>query len=279
MKKWNMAIDARNCMNCNLCVIACHDEYVGNDFPGHTAAMPKHGHRWINIFRKERGQAPMVDVAYLPTMCNHCDDPPCAKAAEDGAIYKRDDGIVVFEPAKAKGQRHLVDACPYGNIWWNDERQLPQHWTFDSHLLDEGWTKTRGAQVCPTGAMRTLHLEDSEMARLAQSEGLEVLHPEYGTRPRVYYKNLYRFTKCFIGGSIAVDAGGVVDCVKGAVVSLIKDAATIDEVTSDEYGDFKFDRLDRRSGAYRVEIVADDQPRNTLDVDLTESVYLGVIYL
>jgi Fe-S-cluster-containing dehydrogenase component len=279
MKKWNLVIDVANCMNCNLCVLACHDEYVGNDFPGYTAAMPKHGHRWVNIHRRERGQAPMVDVAYLPTMCNHCDDAPCAKAAENGAVRKRDDGIVVIDPEKAKGQRRLVDACPYGANWWNEESQLPQHWTFDAHLLDAGWKKTRGSQVCPTGAMRTVHVEDSEMARLVESEGLEVLHPEYGTRPRVYYRNLYRYTKCFIGGSVAADADGVVDCVEGATVSLLRDDAAIDETASDEYGDFRFDRLDRDSGAYRVEISAEGRPKKALDVELNESTYIGVIYL
>jgi hypothetical protein len=28
------------------------DEYVGNDFPGYAAPMPKHGHRWIDILQK-----------------------------------------------------------------------------------------------------------------------------------------------------------------------------------------------------------------------------------
>ena len=279
MKKWNLIIDVARCTNCSVCVLACQDEYVGNEFPGYAAEMPKHGHRWINIRRKERGQAPMIDIAYLPTMCNHCDRPGCARAATDDAVRKRPDGIVIIDPERARGQRKIVDACPYGRVWWNEDRQLPQHWIFDAHLLDAGWTKTRGSQVCPTGAMRTVHLEDAEMARLVEAEELEVLHPEYGTEPRVYYQNLYRFTKCFIGGSIAVDVDGVVDCVEGAAVTLIKDAARIDEVTSDEYGDFKFDRLDHGSGAYRVEMVADGHPKKMLDVDLTETVYLGVIYL
>jgi hypothetical protein len=33
------------------------DEYVGNDWPGWAAPMPKHGHKWINILQKE-GQMP-----------------------------------------------------------------------------------------------------------------------------------------------------------------------------------------------------------------------------
>ena len=55
MQKWNMIIDVAECTNCNLCTLSAMDEYVGNDFPGYAAPMPKHGHKWINILQKERG--------------------------------------------------------------------------------------------------------------------------------------------------------------------------------------------------------------------------------
>ena len=55
MKKWNMIIDVAECTNCQLCTLATMDEYVGNDWPGYSAPMPRHGHRWIDIKQKERG--------------------------------------------------------------------------------------------------------------------------------------------------------------------------------------------------------------------------------
>ena len=126
--------------------------------------MPRHGHHWIDILQKERGQAPMIDIAYVPTMCNHCDNAPCLAKGGD-AVKKRDDGIVIIDPDKAKGRKDLVESCPYGHIWWNEELQLPQIWPFDAHLLDQGWQQTRGQQACPTGAMRAIKVEDDEMAR------------------------------------------------------------------------------------------------------------------
>ena len=222
MQKWNMIIDVAECTNCNLCTLAAMDEYVGNEWPGYTAPMPKHGHKWINILQKERGQVPMIDIAYVPTMCNHCDNAPCLAKGGD-AVKKRDDGIVLIDPEKAKGRKDLVEACPYGHIWWNEELQLPQIWPFDAHLLDQGWQQTRGQQSCPTGAMRAIKVEDEEMARMARDEGLEVMKPEAGTKPRVYYRNLWRYSKCFIGGTLAAEANGIVDCVEGASVRLIKD--------------------------------------------------------
>jgi Fe-S-cluster-containing dehydrogenase component len=277
MKKWNMIIDVAECTNCQLCVLSAMDEYVGNDWPGIAAPMPRHGHRWIDIKQKERGQAPMIDIAYVPTMCNHCDNAPCvAKGGE--AVKKREDGIVIIDPEKAKGRKDLVDTCPYGHIWWNDELQLPQTWPFDAHLLDQGWQQTRGQQACPTGAMRAIKVEDEEMARMAESEQLEVMKPEAGTKPRVYYRNFWRYSKSFIGGSVASEVGGVIDCVEGANVRLIKDGQTVARTTTDNYGDFKFDRLDDNSGRYTVEVVAGDKTK-MLDATLGTSVFLGEIRL
>jgi Fe-S-cluster-containing dehydrogenase component len=279
MSKWNLIIDVAECTNCQLCTLASMDEYVGNDFPGYAAAMPKHGHRWIDILQKERGQVPMIDIAYVPTMCNHCDDAPCIRAAQDGAITKRDDGIVIIDPVKAKGQKRLVEACPYGHIWWNEQLQLPQHWPFDAHLIDQGWTQTRGQQSCPTGAMRAIKVDDAEMARIAREEGLEFFGRDLGTKPRVYYRNLWRYTKCFIGGTVSAEANGVVDCIEGARVRLVKAGAIVAEAATDNYGDFKFDKLDENSGAYTVEIEAKGRAIKSVDTQLGLSVNLGEIRL
>jgi Fe-S-cluster-containing dehydrogenase component len=281
MKKWNMIIDVAECTNCNLCTLATMDEYVGNDWPGYSKPMPKHGHKWINILQKERGQvtgqSPMIDIAYVPTMCNHCDDAPCMKNA-DGAIKKRDDGIVIIDPELAKGRKDLVDACPYGHIWWNDEHQVPQAWNFDAHLIDQGWQQTRGHQSCPTGAMRAVFTEDETMARMARDEGLETMRPELGTKSRIYYRNLWRYSKCFIGGSVSAEANGAVDCVVGATVRLTRNGQLVQEARSDNYGDFKFDKLDENSGAYVVEIESGGKKKR-VETKLGVSVNLGEIRL
>jgi Fe-S-cluster-containing dehydrogenase component len=279
MKKWNLVIDVAKCFGCNACAVACHDEYCDNDFPGVAASMAKHGQRWIDILQRERGQTPMVEVAYLPVTCNHCDDAPCIKAAKDGAITKRDDGIVIIDPLKAKGQRHLVEACPYGAIYWNEEKQLPQAWPFDAHLLDQGWTRTRASQVCPTQAIRTLRADDDEMRRMVEEEGLEVLHPEYRTRPRVYYKNLDRYFKAFVGGTLAGAVNCVTECVEGAQVALKRDGRQIAATRSDPYGDFKFQGIEEDSGGYQIEIADERFASKTIRFDLAKSTYLGTISL
>jgi hypothetical protein len=125
--------------------------------------------------------------------------------------------------------------------------------------------------------MRAIKIEDAEMARMARDENLEVMKPELGTRPRLYYRNLWRYSKCFIGGTLAAEANGVVDCVEGAHIKLSKDGRTIAETASDNYGDFKFDKLDEDSGTYVVEISASGRSRKTVEANLGASINLGEI--
>lgn len=253
MKKWNLVVDVAECHNCNNCFISTKDEYVGNEFPGYSAPQPLHGHKWIDIKSKERGSFPFVDVAYVPTMCNHCDDAPCVKLGR-GAVTKRDDGIVIIDPVKARGRSDLVDACPYGAIWWNAELNIPQAWTFDAHLLDRGADAPRCVKACPTGAMRSFKLTDDEMRKLARDEGLEELAPEFGTRPRVLYKNLHRYTKAFVAGAVIAGSAGVVDCVSGAVVELFDGELLIGSTATDVFGEFKIDRVEPQPRRLRLRV-------------------------
>ncbi len=278
-KKWNMIVDVARCDNCRVCFLAVKDEHIGNDFPGYAAAQPAQGHKWLEIRRRERGTYPLVEAHFMPVLCNHCDDAPCMKAAKNGAVKKRDDGIVIIDPEKAKGQKQIVDACPYGAISWNEEKQLPQAWIFDAHLLDEGWTRTRAEQCCPTSVFRSVKVTDEEMRRIQQEQGLGVLRPELGTRPRVYYRNLHLMTHCFVGGTAVADLGGVEQCASGARVVLRRGGQELGQATTDAFGEFKIDRLEPNSGPCTLE-VSGTGGRCTTAFDLgAESLYLGALKL
>ena len=279
MKKWNLIVDVSRCENCNNCALAAKDELVGNEFPGYTAPHAAQGPGVVRIRRHVRGATPMVDASYVPVMCNHCDDAPCVKAAGDGSVYKREDGIVMIDPVKAKGRRDLVKACPYGAMVWNEEQQLPQNWFFDAHLLDAGASAPRCVGVCPTEVFQATKTSDAAMAERAAQEGLRVLEPELGTRPRVWYKNLARFDHCFIGGTVSRTSAGVRDCVAGATVELYQNASLVTSSTTDAFGDFRFDGLAPASGDYEVRVRHGSDAR-TVAVTLREdSIYIGEIVL
>ena len=279
MLKWNLIIDVALCENCHNCALAAKDEHVGNEFPGYSAPHQAIGHEVIRIERRVRGGRAMLDAAYLPRMCNHCDDAPCVKAGA-GAVSKRDDGIVIIDPVKAKGRRDLVAACPYGAIVWNETLELPQTWIFDAHLLDQGWRAPRCVQVCPTGAMQAARVTDEEMARRAREDGLEVLRPELATRPRVHYRNLYRFTQCFIGAAVTAMIEGRSECVEGADVVLQQAGRTLAQTSTDAFGEFRFDRLRPGSGEYDIQVVHPIHGGAVRHVRLeNESVNLGEVAL
>jgi Fe-S-cluster-containing dehydrogenase component len=278
-KKWNMIVDIERCNNCRGCFLAVKDEHTGNDFPGYAAEQPRMGANWLDIERKERGVYPIVDAHFMPTMCNHCDDAPCMKVAKNGAIKKRDDGIVIIDPVKAKGQKEIVDACPYGAVTWNEELQLPQTWIFDAHLLDAGFKKPRIESQCPTDVFESVKVSENEMRELVVTEELEVLQPELGTKPRVYYKNMHFFTKCFVGGSVVATVAGVEECVEGAEVVVKKDGNEVGRAVTDVFGEFKVDELEPNSGAYQLE-VSGSAGSASQAIDLgAVSQYLGVMAL
>ncbi len=279
MSKWNLIVDVAECHNCNNCFIATKDEYVGNEIKGYSAPQPLHGHKWINILTKERGQHPMVDTTYVPTMCNHCDDAPCVKAG-GGAVEKRPDGIVIINPHNAVGRHDIVESCPYGAIWWNEELSLPQAWTFDAHLLDRGWKEPRCVQSCPTGALRAVKVSDEDMAALIAQESLEPIRPDLATRPRVHYKNLHRFTKVFLAGEVLGSKGGVNDCLAGARVSLNFGETQIAACETDAFGEFRIDGLGQDLGGCRVEISHDGYSGETVTIQIKgDSVVIGTIVL
>ncbi len=278
MPSWHLIIDVNKCENCNNCFLACKDEHVENDWPGVSQPQPRHGHRWMNIARKERGQYPLIDVAYRPTPCMHCDAPACQKSAGSGQVEKRSDGIVLINPEKARGNRDLVESCPYGAIWWNETANVAQKCTLCAHLLDQGWSTPRCVQACPTGALTFVDAETKGIEKL-NDPGLTDLLPEHNTNPRVKYKNLYRFDKCFISGSVAFWSNEKEECASGARVILEKQGAVIEKTQTDAFGDFKFDTLVPGTKGYKVSVTYESLTGGTTGIDLKESISLGLILL
>ena len=274
MKKWHLIIDVARCHDCNDCFLADKDEFVDNDFRPYSAAQPWHGHRWMNIKRKERGQYPIVQTAYLPMPCMHCDEAPCLTA--DGAVYKRDDGLVIIDPLKAAGRREIVTSCPYNAIYWNDEKQLAQKCTGCAHLLDDGWTETRCSQVCPTDAIKLVMAEDAEMEQRVAAEGLEPYRDGLGTKPRAYYKNLYRWQMAFIAASLVFKDTD--ECAEGAKAIVELDGAVVGEAFSDNFGEVLVDRLEP-GREYGVTITAAGYLPAVMTARLDKSLNLGTVML
>ena len=267
-----MVIDINKCSGCYNCTLACKDEHCGHDYPGYSASQPMTGHFWMRLIERERGKYPKVKVAYTPIPCMQCSDAACIKAATDGAVYRREDGIVIIDPVKAKGQKQIVSACPYRAIYWNEELQLPQKCTFCAHLLDEGWKEPRCVELCPTGAIMFGDMEDknSQVARTFASG--EILHPEYELKDSVVYLNL---PKKFIAGTLAYSD---TDECAGNVLVTLSSVSQQQTAMTDNFGDFDFEGL-ADNIEYTVTIEAQGYKTRILKTKTITDVYLGVIKL
>ena len=103
------------------------------------------------------------------------------------------------------------------------------------------------------------------------------MKPELGTKPRVYYRNLWRYTKCFISGSVSTTRAGVIECLDGAKVQLVKNNGVIAELETDNFGDFKFDGLEENSGSYAVVISTSEGRTQKVETTLGASVHVGEV--
>ena len=269
-KQSYLVVDISLCHDCNDCFIACKDEFVMNSWLPYSDDQPRHGPRWMNIERKERGQYPRIDVNFLPKPCQHCKDAACAKAFPD-VVSTRPDGVVMLDAEKAKGKKGLVDSCPYGAIWYNEEKDVAQKCIMCAHILDGKASCTlnmpRCAHGCPTGAMQFYSEEAADFQKRIAAEGLTRYQADVSADGLVWYKNLYRFTKCFIAGGLLKDG----ECAEGVTVSL-KGAKVPDQVTN-YFGDFRFDGLD--PGTYTIAANGKDLK----EVTITEAVNVGSIII
>jgi Fe-S-cluster-containing dehydrogenase component len=278
VKKYGMIVDVTKCNGCYNCFLACRDEFFGNDYPPYSLSQPMRGHFWMRIIEKERGKFPHVKVAYTPLLCMQCENVPCIEASLNGAVYRRADGIVIIDPEKAKGQKQIVNACPYRVIYWNEEKNIPQKCTFCAHLLDQGWKEPRCVEACPTKALVFGDVNDpnSEISKIITSaEGkLEVLHPEYGLTTSVKYIGI---PKRFVAGEV-VFRDRKDECAVGVKVTLSSKGNAVQVTKTDNYGDFEFEGLDADRD-YTVSIEHSGYGTKKIKVKTNIDTYLGDILL
>ena len=263
-------IDIDKCNGCYSCQIVCKDEHVGNDWTPYAKPQPDVGQFWLKMTEKVRGTVPKVKVAYKPVICMHCENASCLKACQiEGAIYRREDGLVIIDPTKCTGCKSCVDACTYGAIYFNEDLNIAQKCTGCAHLLDKGWKEPRCVDVCPTQAIR--FGEEEDLKDLIKDA--ETMLPESGMKPRVYYLNL---PKRFVAGTVydPVAEEVIIDAKCTLIANKSKDKIT---TTTDGFGDFWFNQINVDS--YSLKIEANGKTKNIDPISTEKDVNLGDIAL
>jgi Fe-S-cluster-containing dehydrogenase component len=176
-KRYAMTVDTRRCVGCNACVIACKTEN----------ALPLGGFRdWI--VQEVRGRFPDLSMQIRSERCNQCGDAPCVEACPTGASHEADGGVVLVTRSKCTGCKACVASCPYGARYVDPAGGFVDKCTFCLHRVRKGKDPACAA-TCPTRAITFGDLADpdSAVSKLRASRRSEVVRPEAGTEPNVFF--------------------------------------------------------------------------------------------
>lgn len=129
MAKYIFVVDLDRCIGCKGCQIACKVENevaLGSNRTTVRTVGPT-------------GTYPNLQMYFLPSMCQQCEEPACAKVCPTGACYKnRDNGIVMIDQDRCIGCKSCIDACPYQTNTFNKELNIADKCDMCSHLREVG---------------------------------------------------------------------------------------------------------------------------------------------
>jgi len=190
MARYGMVIDLSFCMRCRACMVACKTE--------HQIPTGKHnGHEYyrISVLEYEKGKYPLAKRIFAPVLCMHCQAAPCIDSCPIlGAIYRREDGIVVVDKAKCNGCQLCMQVCPYDALYLDEERSVVDKCDFCAERLGQGLEPACVA-TCMGRAMVFGDLDDpdSEASKLVKRDDVKPDRPSSPPhlsqvfRPSIYY--------------------------------------------------------------------------------------------
>jgi len=145
--------DVTKCIGCERCVEACvNRNKLQNDEPAHfKAGDGLSGERFTSIVTTKRKKD--GDWRMVRKQCMHCLEPSCQAACLVGALTKRKDGPVVYDPSKCIGCRYCMLACPFMIPRYEYNKKLPfvKKCKMDEDCRMEGGMPAC-TSACPTGA-------------------------------------------------------------------------------------------------------------------------------
>ncbi len=184
MARYGMLIDLKSCNGCRACMTACKG--------AHNIPFGQHkGREYYRIWPEEveQGTYPYVLRSLTPMLCMHCENPPCAKACPiPGAIFTRQAGIVLIDGGKCNGCQACIPACPYGALYFREDKEKVDKCTFCVENIDRGLVP-ECVRACPVEAIFFGNLDDpdSTIAKRIQEWEAKPPRPELGTQPAIFY--------------------------------------------------------------------------------------------
>jgi anaerobic carbon-monoxide dehydrogenase iron sulfur subunit len=110
MAKRLSVLDVERCVGCQSCMFAC------------TRRLGQAGLEGSCIHVQSAGG---IRKGFVVVVCRACPNPPCARVCPTDALQPRDGGGVRLQLDCCIGCGNCVEACPFGAIFWNDEKNKP----------------------------------------------------------------------------------------------------------------------------------------------------------
>ena len=203
-KKFVMVIDLSRCKNLKKCQEACN--HMHHLHPGQN---------WLKVYSMQ--DAPHTAPYWQPSICMHCDEPPCVKVCPVDATFKRQDGIVLIDSDRCVGCRFCMAACPYSTRVFNWEKpDIPEEIASQEYSCETSMPQKKGTvgkcdfcpdmvrkgelphcvSACPNGVFFfgdmnedsvTNGAETFRFTDLVRDKAGYRLMEDMGTKPSVYY--------------------------------------------------------------------------------------------
>ncbi len=181
MKQLAFVIELDRCISCKGCQVACKMEN------GSALGQDRIKVRQVG----PTGTYPNLQMYYLPTMCQQCEDPACVRVCPSGAVYKsREDGVIRIEVKKCIGCHSCNKACPYHANTFSETRRAMDKCTICSEARERG-EQPACVRTCSGKALHFGDINDpnSDVSRLLASVDEKYIYTlrDFGNKPSTRY--------------------------------------------------------------------------------------------
>jgi Fe-S-cluster-containing dehydrogenase component len=105
-RKYVMVVDLAKCKNALACQRSCNKHhYITGD------------NAWLKVYKMQDSKN--TSPYWMPSTCQHCDQPACVTVCPVDATFKRRDGLVLIDNNRCIGCRFCMAACPYSTRVFN----------------------------------------------------------------------------------------------------------------------------------------------------------------
>ena len=178
-------VDIRRCIACRGCQVSCKRWNDREAEATSLSAAP--GTEWTNpqdlspqtytyIRFIGNGKGDDFRWHFVKRQCMHCTEPGCASVCPTHALYKTDEGPVLYDKEKCIGCGYCRTGCPFDVPRFDSETRVVEKCTFCAERMAEG-LEPACVQACPTDALvmdereKILEKVDNEVAEGAYVYG------------------------------------------------------------------------------------------------------------